>query len=279
MLNIKHSSLVRAVCPAREIWKQWLEPIGISKFYYARIYDSEEQVEICSHIEDELILHNLELRNYNCPFSQITDRENIFHMEKPNLYSFANSNVPYDISSKIRQVYIDHGNVELISIASKRDTSADIFVYYVNSNSYAADEIFAEYHTYLDGFMLYMKNSLHTDKLLSSIHAVRSKRIIYNVVDDYFKKSSKCNFDINNLLSVNRAYLDSDCSSQEYLTITEAKCFHNSIQGIIAKDSAVDLGISYRTVQKHLENIRIKWDMDTAVITSAKQQYLEVFLQ
>ncbi|PCH55097.1 MAG: hypothetical protein COC15_04765 [Legionellales bacterium] len=282
ILSIRNLSLVRATSLAREIWQRWLEPIGISKFYHVRAYDTEEQVEICSHIEDEIVLYDLGLRKYVSPFSQLYNKESIYCMHRPEVSSFENINISGGTSAKKRQVYADHGYINWASVTQTNNSHVDSFAYCFNSNECTAAEQFTKHRHYLDGFMSYMQNSVYTDVSLSEIYASRDARSLYdgNGVHKNDKYAASTYADICDLLPIDRIYFDSNCSSdqdQKYLTTTEAKCFYNELYNVTAKESSIALRISYRTVQKHLSNIKNKWNMNAWEIIDGKRQYLEFF--
>ncbi|PCH56841.1 MAG: hypothetical protein COC15_02405, partial [Legionellales bacterium] len=122
-------------------------------------------------------------------------------------------------------------------------------------------------------------NSLYTDKALAAIHATKDKRIPYNIRDNFFKNPNKSNDSIDDLLTINKIYLNGDYSNQEYLTLIEAKCWYNSLKNMSIQNSAIDLDLSYQTVQKYLNSVANKLRTSDPKTIYNTQLYLEPFLQ
>jgi len=187
-------------------------------------------------------------------------------------------NAPEHIKSVQNHYFCQKDCHYFIYIVKKHKKYCDIYLFMMKThNDYI--KVLSQYDK-LEYFFIFLKHEIHSSKELSNLYDQKEKGLIYKNKDPDF-----CNIYKEFLMSPDRSlnlqldkfYLNSSDSSF-YLTKQEAKCVkYMYLHHKTAKETARILNISYRTVQKHIQNVRDRFENNVFFMIKSVME-LEQFL-
>lgn len=222
----------------KEICAPFFSQTGITYYNLVKIFNDGSRVTLCTNSKWESYFHK--------------QNKNLINLE--TTLDGAHGKVVWDCLSRMRDnklikdarelFDIDHGCtiidnyddcVEYHYFASTRDNE-DINLFYINND---AD---------IRRFIMYFKR-------VAAPLIEKSK--LYHFNNDTFWKNQNREGIFQNKMK--RIYLEGDYK-EHYLTEKQAKVFKGCIEGKTAKQIAKEQGVSSRTVEKHVANIKIKFN-------------------
>lgn len=224
-----------------------LYSFGIKGFFYVKLYPNGTFVDLSTNLD----LAEFYLRKfYACEYSPCDMKDNYLPIGI-NLWELNKSN---KIWADCREVF-NVGNGFSMSLSGNIGFT-EIFFFYSDADNYKINELYLNHLDIFKNFSFYFKEK--AKKLI--VDAEKYKLTMPNVYrNNCIKKDNSENFpceakEFYTSINLNRFALTND----EYLTFREAECLFWCANGKTTREIAIILKISFRTVERHLENIKEK---------------------
>ncbi len=238
----------------REICKNFFELTSITYFNFVRIYNDGSRIDIHhnrqwmkfvhkNHSQYSLIVE--EKPEYVTPLCIVWDL--ILDVKEDSLIKIAREK--FGIDHGVTLVKPFYGFVEFYYFATSKDRE-DLNLFYIN-NQYV-----------LNTFSLYFK-----DKASLILKNAENYRITFPDKHPKWLKTQslavteKKKFDAEKLFEICpiKKYILNTNDSALQLSLREAECLTYTFDGLSPKEIGKKLGISFRTVQGYIDNIKIKF--------------------
>lgn len=241
--SLSSSSEVSEICDST------LKSLGITYFNYIKVFPNGSR---------ELLTNNALWIDhfYKKALYQNVGAIDVEHLLPKGYFLWSELDANDAVYSQGRESFnIDNG----ISFVIKRDNATLLYIFGSTRNNYAINNFYMRNIDLLKRFILYFN-----DKASDLINRSRKHKIILP------KKQIICPDRINKILlsqnereefyektSMDRFFILSE-SDNLYLTKKEAECVAFMAFGATAKQCATRMGISFRTVESYLDNIKNK---------------------
>lgn len=220
--------------------------LSLNAFSFSRIYRDGSRAELWS--DAEALDHSFFVKKH-------IDRvytANLFNNQRFALYDLAIEDFPKSVKDRIsnqlkdQRDYFDHSNCMFIIEYEKEHT--EYYAFYSSQNNYTAVNDYLNYRDVLERFVRYFRK--------------RAKRLIDDADNDRLIKPWISSFSCAEPEMKMKSPFVQSKDSNLILTAREIEIADLLCEGFTAKEAAGALSISYKTVEKHHENIRKKFGIN-----------------
>lgn len=250
-----------------------LHDLGINHFSYSQYSNKDRIVLLSSNFE---FMQNYEQKITSYKEQSFTENQSIscsgLSLLSPQNLIFSSSDIfnkvdkkTLENKSEIHRDQIKFGMKSWVVIKNYNIYSGESEMYWFYS-PFEKEKGVRDLFNHLPSLHLY---SLHfksrTKKLIEKIKASNKKfdnnsAVLDKKEDFYLNNKVICKNTVQLELDIKRYYLGYPFS-ENYLSRRELECLKLFFIGMTAKQISRELGISYRTVEKHMENISHKADI------------------
>lgn len=247
VLNLRNNPILTSSSEINEICAPLFRNSPIKFFRYVKVFSNGEYITLCN--DSRWVEHYLLHDYYKLAYYE----NNSLAWEKaPSIFLW----LPFDneLLSDAKNYYdIDHG----VTLLEKNKSYCELFHFASNRQGGSAINFYLNYEDTLKRFIAYFK--FKAAKLISTVE--KQKIIIpgFNENDkDSLINSSHNKEDFLNATSMDYSVLNIETKQIVNLNKIEMKCCYYSIAGKNVKEIANTLGLSHKSINKYLDNIRLK---------------------
>lgn len=251
----------------KEICDPLLTPIGITYFNYIKIYNDD-----CSR---EMLTNNPEWTDhfYSNALYNSAGAVDVEHLLPKGYFLWSEMNDKDPIYQQGREFFnIDNG----ITFVVKRKDATLLYIFAANRDNHAINNFYAGNIDLLQRFIHYFTNQAQPiikEAEQNRVYLPTPQKIDSNRVNNIIL-SDALRAEFLKKTEVPKYYLLNE-SDELYLTKKQAEYATLFLKGLSAKQIARNMNISYRTVEGHLHDIKIK--LQDALNTSlSKEQLLHI---
>ena len=266
-VNLNNHFSLNSVSDVRAICDPVLKPLGITYFNYIKIYNED-----CSR---ELLTNNAEWIDhfYQHALYASAGAVDIEHLLPKGYFLWSELNGNDPVYLRGRDLFnIDNG----ITFVIKRKDATFLYIFASSRDKYAINNFYLGHIDLLQHFLHYFNDQAH--ELLTSLEKNRiflpeSQIIDYARVNN-IKLSENTRENFFKLTKVKRYFLINE-SDTVYLTSKQVEYTSYLIKGLTAKHIAKEMGISHRTAEGYLSEIKHKLQ-DIKGMPLSKAQILQI---
>jgi len=255
--RIENVSLLSGNATAKELLVTLRKSLPIADFAHLVVHNDNSWTGISS---DDTWIREMyfgENSYQYCEIGCLFENLNEFHFSGDYDSAFNAWMVPEDLNRTQNVFFNNKGYKYFINFSKKNTKYYESFFFFIKThNDYLM--VMAQYDK-IEHFVTYLRSMIHSSKTLQDLYSQKEVDKRYKNSDPNFTNidpdilfTSNGEFE----MGLNKIYLDT-VNQHYYLTTQEIKCLRNMyLYHKSAKETAKILNISYRTVQKHVQNVR-----------------------